>query len=53
MPLCAHCQTKIPRGKVKTVAVEQGTGMSPDVVLHADPRDCAPVAWVRTYQPRR
>ncbi|SEO84163.1 hypothetical protein [Actinacidiphila rubida] len=53
MAKCAHCQQEIPPGKGKTVSVEQGTGMSPDLHLHANPDDCAPVTWTRTYQPSR
>lgn len=48
-PLCAYCQRPIPPGRQTVTAVEQGTGCSPDVVLHADADECIPRTWVRTY----
>lgn len=48
-PLCARCRRPIPPGRAVASTVDQGTGASPDVVLHADPGECGPTAWIRTY----
>ena len=47
MALCANCQTEIPRGQAYTVQVDRASGAAPDIVVHADPRHCAPTTPVR------
>lgn len=47
MTRCAHCGAEIEPGRGREIQVDQATGASPDLVLHADPRECKPVPYVR------
>lgn len=44
---CARCEAEIRPGEGQEVTVEQATGASPTLVIHADRDRCAPVPYVR------
>lgn len=44
---CARCEAEIPLGEGLEVDVDQGTGASPTLTIHADPDRCDPVPYVR------
>jgi hypothetical protein len=39
--LCHRCQKSIPAGAGTLVQIDQGTGASPDILIHTDP--CPPL----------
>jgi hypothetical protein len=44
---CARCEAEVSPGEGREVEIEQGTAVSPTLVIHADRAQCAPTVPVR------